>query len=139
MLTHSRQLAQTSALPCGKTLDISSSGVFPILKKIFKGEVDLNPSDFFLGPPRSGLRGHTYRLLKGPSRRRRRSGAFSVRVVKHWNRLSTPDQFPLSLFSFKMITHLMHSHFLRLFWSLGHISLDFYVRNHVSCLDIQGK
>ncbi len=48
---------------------------------IFKGEVDLNPSDFFLRPPRAGLRGHTYRLLQGPS------GAFSVRVVKYWNRL----------------------------------------------------
>ncbi len=32
--------------------------------KIFKGEVYLNPSEFFLRPPRAGLRGHTYRLLK---------------------------------------------------------------------------
>ncbi len=54
--------------------------------KIFKGEVDLNPSEFFLRPPRAGLRGHAYRLLQGPSRLRRRSGAFSVRVVKYWNR-----------------------------------------------------
>ncbi len=30
---------------------------------------------------------HAYRLLQGPSRLRRRSGAFSVRVVKYWNRL----------------------------------------------------
>ncbi len=37
-------------------------------------------------PPVS-LRGHTYRLLQGPSRLRRRSSAFSVRVVKYWNRL----------------------------------------------------
>ncbi len=36
--------------------------------KIFKGEVDLYPSEFFLRPPRAGLRGHTYRLLQGPSR-----------------------------------------------------------------------
>ncbi len=36
--------------------------------KIFKGEVDLNPSEFFLRPHRAGLRGHTYRLLQGPSR-----------------------------------------------------------------------
>ncbi len=50
--------------------------------KIFEGEVDLNPSDFFLRPPRAGLRGHTYRLVQGPSHLRRRSGAFSVRVVK---------------------------------------------------------
>ncbi len=57
--------------------------------KIFNGEIDLNPSDFFLRPPRAGLRGHTYRLLQGPSRLRRRSGAFSVRVVKYWNRLPT--------------------------------------------------
>ncbi len=55
--------------------------------KIFKGEVDLNPAEFFLRPPRAGLRGHTYRLLPGPSRLRRRSGAFSVLVVKYWNRL----------------------------------------------------
>ncbi len=27
--------------------------------KIFKGEVDLNPYEFFLRPPREGLRGHT--------------------------------------------------------------------------------
>ncbi len=55
--------------------------------KIFNGEVDLNPSEFFLRPPRAGLRGYPYRLLQGPSRLRRRSGAFSVRVVKYWNRL----------------------------------------------------
>ncbi len=36
--------------------------------KIFKGEVYFNPSEFFLRPPRAGLRGHTYRLLQGPSR-----------------------------------------------------------------------
>ncbi len=34
---------------------------------IFKGEVDLNPSDFYLCPTRAGLRGHTYRSLQGPS------------------------------------------------------------------------
>ncbi len=28
--------------------------------KIFNDEVDLNPSDFFLRPPRTGLREHTY-------------------------------------------------------------------------------
>ncbi len=55
--------------------------------KIVKGEVNLNPSGFFLRPARAGLLGHTYRLLQGPSRLRRRSGAFSVRVVKFWNRL----------------------------------------------------
>ncbi len=44
--------------------------------KIFKGEVDLNPSEFSLRPPRAGLRGHTHRLLQGPSRLRRRSCAF---------------------------------------------------------------
>ncbi len=55
--------------------------------KIFKGEVDLSPSEFFLHPPRAGLRGHTYRLLQGPSRLRRSSGAFFVRIVKFWNRL----------------------------------------------------
>ncbi len=46
--------------------------------KIFKVKVDLNQSDFFLRPPRAGLRGHTYRLLQGPGRLRRKSGAFSV-------------------------------------------------------------
>ncbi len=58
-----------------------------LVSKIFKGEVDLNPAEFFLRPPRAGERGHTYRLLQGPSRLRRRSGAFSVGIVKFWNRL----------------------------------------------------
>ncbi len=35
---------------------------------ICKGELDLNPYEFFFLPPRVGLRGHTYRLLQGPSR-----------------------------------------------------------------------
>ncbi len=56
----------------------------PILAfKFFKGEVDLNPSVFFLFPPRAGLQGHTNQLLQGPSRLRRRSGAFSVRIMKY--------------------------------------------------------
>ncbi len=55
--------------------------------RIFNVEVDLNPSDIFLRPSRASLRGHTYRLLQGPSRLRRRSAAFSIRVVKYWNRL----------------------------------------------------
>ncbi len=41
----------------------------------------------FIRPPRAGLRGHTYRLLQGPSRLRRRSGENSVWVVTFWNRL----------------------------------------------------
>ncbi len=50
-------------------------------------KVGLKPSDFFLRPPQAGLRGHTHRLLQGPSRLRRRSRAFSARVVKYRNRL----------------------------------------------------
>ncbi len=34
--------------------------------KICKGEVDLSPSDFFLRPPRAGLRGQTHRLPLAP-------------------------------------------------------------------------
>ncbi len=55
--------------------------------KIFEGEIDLSPSDFFLRPPRTGLREHTYRMLHGPNRLRQRSGAFAVRVVNCWNKL----------------------------------------------------
>ncbi len=55
--------------------------------KIFKEEVDLYPSEFFIRPPRACLRGHTYGLLQGPSRLRRRSGAIPVRLVKYWSRL----------------------------------------------------
>ncbi len=58
--------------------------------KMIKCGVGLNPSDFFFRPPRAALRGHTYRLPQRPSSLRRRSGAFSVHVVKHWNRLPTP-------------------------------------------------
>ncbi len=69
--------------------------------KIFKGEVDLNPYEFFLRPPRAGLRGHIYRLLQEPSRLRRWSGAFSVRVVKFWNRLPAHLVLSPSVFTFK--------------------------------------
>ncbi len=54
--------------------------------KIFKDEVDLNPSEFFRRPPQAGLRGHTYRLLQGLSPLRRRNGAYSVSVEKYWNK-----------------------------------------------------
>ncbi len=51
---------------------------------MFKGGVDLSPSDFFFRQPRARLREHTYRLLQGPSRHRRRSGAFPVkRLLVH--------------------------------------------------------
>ncbi len=55
--------------------------------KSFKSEADLSPSDFFLRPTRVWLRWHTYRLLQGPSRLRRRSGMYAV---KYWNRLPVP-------------------------------------------------
>ncbi len=38
--------------------------------KIFKGVSDLSPSDFFLHPPQTGLRGRSYGILQGPSRLR---------------------------------------------------------------------
>ncbi len=56
---------------------------------IFKGEVDLNPSEFFFRPPRAGLRGHIYRLLQGPSCLRRRSGAFSFRMLEQTSSTSS--------------------------------------------------
>ncbi len=60
-------------------------------------EVDLYPSDFFLRPTPAGLRGHTYRLLQGPSPFRRRSVAFSARVVTFWNRFPAPLVMSLSM------------------------------------------
>ncbi len=53
--------------------------------QMFVGEVHMNPPDFFLRPPRAGLRRHTHRLLQEPSRLRHRSGSFSVLTVKYWN------------------------------------------------------
>ncbi len=62
---------------------------FILASKLVKGEVDLNPSDFFLRPSRAGLRRHNYRLLQGPSRLRRWSDAFSVGAMKYWTKLPT--------------------------------------------------
>ncbi len=56
------------------------------------------PYEERLRPLRAGLRGHIYRLLQGLSRRRRRSGAFSARVVKYWDRLLAHLAPPLSIF-----------------------------------------
>ncbi len=73
--------------------------------KIFKGEIDLNPPDFNLLPPRAGLRGHTYRLLQGPSHQRR-SETFFAHVVKDWNRLSAPLVISSSVLVFiKLLGH----------------------------------
>ncbi len=55
--------------------------------KIFKGLLDIDPHLFFLPPVRRGLRGHPFKVLQGASHRRRRGSAFSVRVVKYWNKL----------------------------------------------------
>ncbi len=55
--------------------------------KIFMGLLDIDPNLFFLPPARRGLRGHPFKVLQGVSHRRRRWSAFSVRVVKYWNKL----------------------------------------------------
>ncbi len=47
--------------------------------KIFKGKVDQSLSDFFLRPPRTGLRGQTAKTKPSSTKEQ----AFSVRVVKH--------------------------------------------------------
>ncbi len=82
---------------------------FNLAFNIFKGEVDLSPSDFFLRPPRAGLRGHTYRLLLGPIRHQRRSGAFAARDVKYWNRLPVPLVLSPSLPEFQKRLHYLWS------------------------------
>ncbi len=66
--------------------------------KSFKSEADLRPSDFFLRPTRVWLRGHTYRLLQGPSRLWRRRGMYAV---KYWNRLPVPLVLSPSVPTFK--------------------------------------
>ncbi len=86
----------------------------PILAfKNFKGEVDINPPEFFLRTPRAGLRWHTYRLLQGPSRlfcpggeileqtsSTPSLGTFRIYLQKqldrHWFEIfpATPDNFP---------------------------------------------
>ncbi len=40
----------------------------------------------FLSPARRGPRVHPFKVLQGASHRRRRGSAFSVRVVKYWNK-----------------------------------------------------
>ncbi len=69
--------------------------------KIFKGEVDLNPPEFFPRLPRADLRGHAYQLLQGSSRLRSRRSAFSVRFMKYWNRLSAHLVLSPSVSTFK--------------------------------------
>ncbi len=54
---------------------------------IFKCLLDIDPNLIFLPPARRGLRGHPDKVLQGGSHRRRRGSAFSVRVVKYWNKL----------------------------------------------------
>ncbi len=51
----------------------------------FKGEVGLTRLTSSSTHPKPGYEG-SYRLLQGPSRLRRRSGAFLVRVMDYWKR-----------------------------------------------------
>ncbi len=55
--------------------------------KVFTGLLDIDPNLFFLPHTRRSLRGHLYKVLKGESHPWRGGSAFSVRVVKYWNRL----------------------------------------------------
>ncbi len=55
--------------------------------KIFTDRLDVDPNLFFFPHTRRGLRGHPYKVLQGASHRQRRGLAFSVRVVKYWNKL----------------------------------------------------
>ncbi len=54
---------------------------------IFKGLLDIDPNLFFLPPAQRGLRGHPFKVLQGSSHRRIRGSAFSMRIMKHWNKL----------------------------------------------------
>ncbi len=55
--------------------------------KIFKGLLDIDPNLFFLPPARRGHRGYPFKVIQGASHRQSRGSVFSVRVVKHWNKL----------------------------------------------------
>ncbi len=44
--------------------------------------LDIDPNLFFLPSARRGLRGHPFKVLQGPSHRRRRGSPFSVRVCE---------------------------------------------------------
>ncbi len=73
--------------------------------RIFKGEADLNSSDFSSAHPT----GYTYRVLQGPNHLRRSSGAFSVRVVKYWDRLLALLVMSPSVFGLPMVPHFSGS------------------------------
>ncbi len=78
-------LKKTTTCDIRKGFATSTSSLLADLILAFnnlKIEIDLRSSDFFLRLPQTGLRGHTYSILQGSSRFRRRSGAGSVHVVK---------------------------------------------------------
>ncbi len=55
--------------------------------KVFTGLLDIDPNLFFLPPAGRGLRGHLYKVLQCANHSRNGGSAFSVRVVKYWNKL----------------------------------------------------
>ncbi len=68
--------------------------------KTFKGLLDIGANLFFLPPARRSLRGHPFKVLQGASDQRRRGSAFSVTVVKYWNKTRLPSlQLLLLMFS----------------------------------------
>ncbi len=69
--------------------------------KIFTGLLDIDPNLFFLPPTRRGPRGHPYEAPQGANHRRGRGLAFSVGVVKYWNKLPTSVVTTSSVNNFK--------------------------------------
>ncbi len=69
--------AFTASAHCGEAANTTRWLLFMVRRSFY----ELSKTSFM------PLRGHTYRLLQGPSRLRRRSGTFSFRVLKYWNRL----------------------------------------------------
>ena len=57
--------------------------------QMFRGGVDMDPSDFFSLPSESITRGHPYKISKPSAICRVRRSAFATRIVDDWNGLPT--------------------------------------------------
>ncbi len=106
----------------------TSELISPWPSKFSKGKLTLTRL-----PPRTGLRGHTYRLLPGPSRLRLRSGAFSVVIVKSWKRL--PAHLVLSP-SVSIVKNQLDRHWSKIFPAAPVLLMSPFIDNFLNTVTL---
>ena len=85
--------------------------------QMFRGGVDADPSNFFLLPTETIMKGHPYKISKRSAVCRARRPAFATRIVDDWNGLPTEVVCSPNVNTFKACLDA-HGHSSGTYWIL---------------------